>query len=572
MSFNIGLSGMRAASKDLNVTGNNIANAGTAGFKQSRAEFADVYAASVMGTGKNPVGSGVLLSNISQQFNQGNINYTQNALDLAINGNGFFQVSNNGALSYTRAGYFGTDREGALVDNFGYKLQGFPVDKNGNLQSGVVGDLQIQTANQAPKASSKIDTAFNLDSTQKPPASWQAVYDGEIQKAYDDAYSIAAGSGLRGEQSFKAPIDLAEAASLLAAVSNVSPVSNWDKAVQDGMANLGTAPDETASQTEQNAYVQKVAAAFNAAVLSANKMAADSASATVSKMDTTLVVDLANATFDPSDPTTYNSSTSLNIYDSQGNAHVMTQYFVKTSANTWDMRLLVDGRNPKNPGDDSEYVMGLTFNSAGNLTGISNPKNGPFTVGPDLKVTLRSATADEIAAGGGNGWVPAISDGGTPAKWTANGALANPDGIVMDFTKSTQFSSSFAVNSVAQDGYTTGEMAGLEIDDTGLIFARYTNGQSKVQGQIVLANFANVQGLTPAGKTQWVQSYESGEPVIGTPMSGTMGALQAGALEDSNVELSDQLVNLIVAQRNYQANAKTIETESAITQTIINLR
>ena len=174
MSFNIGLSGLRAASKDLNVTGNNIANAGTVGFKQSRAEFSDVYAASVLGTGKNPQGSGVLMSNISQQFNQGNINYTQNALDLAINGNGFFQVSNNGAVSYTRAGYFGTDREGFLVDNFGYKLQGFPVDDNGNLQNGVVGNLQVQTTNQAPKATSQINTAFNLNSTQKSPATWQA--------------------------------------------------------------------------------------------------------------------------------------------------------------------------------------------------------------------------------------------------------------------------------------------------------------------------------------------------------------------------------------------------------------
>ncbi len=142
----------------------------------------------------------------------------------------------------------------------------------------------------------------------------------------------------------------------------------------------------------------------------------------------------------------------------------------------------------------------------------------------------------------------------------------------MDVRSSTQFASTFAVNSITQDGYTTGQLAGLEIDDTGVIFARYTNGQSKTQGQVVLANFANVQGLTPQGKTQWVQSFESGEPVVGTPRSGTLGALQSGALEDSNVELSDQLVNLIVAQRNYQANAKTIETESAITQTILNIR
>ncbi|MFI8690861.1 flagellar hook protein FlgE [Stutzerimonas kunmingensis] len=455
MSFNIGLSGLRAASKDLNVTGNNIANAGTVGFKQSRAEFSDVYAASVLGTGKNPQGSGVLMSNISQQFNQGNINYTQNALDLAINGNGFFQVSNNGAVSYTRAGYFGTDREGFLVDNFGYKLQGFPVDDNGNLQNGVVGDLQVQTTNQAPKATSQIDTAFNLNSTQKSPATWQAAYDAEFTSSGDTDAALAA----------------------------------------------------------------------------------------------------ASATFNPSDPTTYNSSTSLNIYDSQGNAHVMTQYFVKTGANTWDMKVLVDGRNPNSPASTDEFNITLSFTPDGKLDTQNMAAGGDLNFDP--------ATGRMLL----DNWTPAIASGDT---WVANGATAVP--IIVDLTQSTQYASAFAVNSVAQDGYTTGELAGLEIDDTGVIFARYTNGQSKVQGQIILANFANVQGLTPVGKSQWVQSFESGEPVVGTPGSGTLGALQAGALEDSNVELSDQLVNLIVAQRNYQANAKTIETESAITQTIINLR
>ena len=507
MSFNIGLSGLRAASKDLNVTGNNIANAGTVGFKQSRAEFSDVYAASVLGTGKNPQGSGVLMSNISQQFNQGNINYTQNALDLAINGNGFFQVSNNGAVSYTRAGYFGTDRDGFLVDNFGYKLQGFPVDGNGNLQNGVVGDLQVQTTNQEPKATSSITTAFNLNSTQKSPVTWQTTYDGVVEN-----------------------------------IAEANPPASYIDALRDFYAPA--TPDDPPS-SEANEYATSVAA-----------LAA------------------ANATFDPTDPTTYNSSTSLNIYDSQGNAHVMTQYFVKTGANSWDMKVLIDGRNPAHPAEQppKPYVMGLEFDSSGALKVIDTGESPMFSVSADKKITLRSATAAEAEVGNGNGWIPAISDGASPATWSPNGALANPEGIVFDFSKSSQFASSFAVNSVAQDGYTTGELAGLEIDDTGVIFARYTNGQSKVQGQIILANFANVQGLTPVGKTQWVQSFESGEPVIGTPMSGTLGALQAGALEDSNVELSDQLVNLIVAQRNYQANAKTIETESAITQTIINLR
>ena len=403
MSFNIGLSGMRAASKDLNVTGNNIANAGTAGFKQSRAEFADVYASN-MGIGKNPVGSGVQLANVSQQFTQGNINYTQNALDLAINGKGFFEVSNNGALSYTRAGYFGTNKEGYLVDNFGYNLRGFTA-VDGQLGDKVE-NLRIQATSQEPKATTKVEQAFNLNSSDSPPL--------------------------------------------------IAP-------------------------------------------------------------------------FDPLNPVSYNSSTSTNIYDSLGNAHVLTQYFVKVGGadNEWRMHVTLDGDRSTNL--DGEVI---NYSDLGKYAGPSN-----FNY-----------------------------------EWTLNNGAVSPFEFSLDMRNSTQYANAFAVNSVAQDGYTTGDLAGLEIDEAGKIFARYTNGQSKVQGQVVLATFANEQGLTPVGKTQWVQSTGSGEPVRNPPGTGTLGALQSGALEDSNVELSDQLVNLIVAQRNYQANAKTIETESAITQTIINLR
>ncbi|WP_278386028.1 flagellar hook protein FlgE [Stutzerimonas kunmingensis] len=455
MSFNIGLSGMRAASKDLNVTGNNIANAGTAGFKQSRAEFADVYAAN-MGTGKNQVGSGVLLANVSQQFSQGNINYTQNALDLAINGNGFFITSNNGEISYTRAGYFGTDREGYVVNNMGNRLQGYSVDAAGNLIR-VQSDLRIQSGQQEPKATSSVVQGFNLNSTDTRPAN-------------------------------------------------------------------------------------------------------------------------AN-TFNPEDPLSYNASTSTNIYDAQGNPHVMTQYFVKdapppppaSATNSWVMHVLIDGVNPRDPSSTLPFSYNVNFNSAGQFADPgaftareSTPAADPALDAPTVvgeNGTLSFAAAD---------WTPAEPDPTAPGTMVANGA--SNSAIVFDMRGSSQYASSFGVNRLSQDGYTTGQLAGLEIDDSGVVFARYTNGQSKVQGQVLLANFANVQGLTPAGKTAWTQSFASGEPVIGTPRSSTMGALQSGALEDSNVELSDQLVNLIVAQRNYQANAKTIETESAITQTIINLR
>lgn len=448
MSFNIGLSGMRAASKDLNVTGNNIANAGTAGFKQSRAEFSDVYAAN-MGVGKNPVGSGVLLSNVSQQFNQGNINYTQNALDLAINGNGFFITSDNGDVSYTRAGYFGTDRDGYVVNNTGSRLQGYSVDGVGNLVK-VQSDLRIQSGQQEPRATSSIVQSFNLNSTETRPV--------------------------------------------------------------------------------------------NAGV------------------------------FNPEDPLSYNASTSTNIYDGQGNSHVLTQYFVKDPApsnNGWTMHVLIDGVNPRDPTSTQPFSYRANFNSAGQLgstsfTAIPSAPADPLLDAPAVSGengTLSFAAAD---------WTPAEPNPAVPGAMVPNGALSSS--IVFDMRGSTQYASSFGVNSLSQDGYTTGQLAGLEIDDSGVVFARYTNGQSKMQGQVLLANFANVQGLTPAGKTGWSQSFASGEPVVGTPRSSTLGALQSGALEDSNVELSDQLVNLIVAQRNYQANAKTIETESAITQTLINMR
>lgn len=455
MAFNIGLSGLRAATNDLNVTGNNIANAGTAGFKQSRAEFADVYAASVLGTGSNPQGSGVLLGDVSQLFNQGNINYTQNALDLAINGNGFFVTSNNGEISYTRAGYFGTDRDGYVVNNFGYRLQGYTVDAAGNLQNGIVDDIQIRTAAQSPRATENMTQTFNLNSNNTVPT---------------------------------------------------------------------TTP------------------------------------------------------FDPTDPTTYNSSTSTNIYDTQGNAHVLTQYFVKDGSNDWTMYVLVDGKRPNFTTDgaanqDVPFAYDVTFDAAGQLI---DAVATDVLVGPPPGAPLPTPTAAGSAPGvivfDAADWVPLIEQPAGSGTFVPNGANAAAAGLTIDIRDATQFASAFAVTAVSQDGYTTGELAGLEIDDTGVIFARYTNGQSLIQGQVVLANFANVQGLTPVGKTAWVQSFQSGEPVVGTPRSGTLGALQAGALEDSNVELSDQLVNLIVAQRNYQANAKTIETESAITQTIINLR
>ncbi|MEJ6656099.1 MAG: flagellar hook protein FlgE [Pseudomonas sp.] len=472
MSFNIGLSGIRAASSDLNITGNNIANASTVGFKSSRAEFADVYSASILGTGSNAQGSGVVLDNVAQIFTQGNINYTENSLDLAINGNGFFVTSNNGALSYTRAGYFGTNQEGFIVNNNGERLQGYGVNAvTGKLNEGVPTDLRVDTRAANPNATSKVASTLNLNSSSVRPTGAQNIYDSTFAAEYN-AY----------------------------------------------ITNSGLDPD----------------------ALSETDAAAARTHAETQALDASR--DAARSDFDPSDSSTYNSSTSVNVYDSLGNAHVMTKYFVKTEANKWDMHVLIDGRNLNGVAatdpDFSSIPEELTFNTAGALVG--NP------------VTSIS------------GWTP-LDANGQPA-----GAEAQE--IILNLTGSSQYASGFGVTSVVQDGFTTGELAGLEIDDQGMLVARYTNGQTKTQGQLVLATFANQQGLKPLGDTAWAQSSSSGEPVIGAPGTGTQGLVQSGALEQSNVDLSEMLINLIVAQRNYQANAKTIQTEDAVTQTIINLR
>jgi len=460
MAFNIGLSGLRAANCDLSVTGNNIANVGSAGFKQSRAEFADLYAASVHGLGTTGRGSGVLQPHVAQLFYQGNISDTQNPLDLAINGNGFFVTKDGGDISYTRAGYFKTDKQGYIVNNFNQRLQGYRTDEEGRLQTGILGDLQISAGNHEPKATSRIEWGFNLDSTKTTPVAWQNAYDKHI---------------------------------------------------------------------------------------------ADNAG------DTVGAIAAAAKSFDPKDAASYNHSTSTEIFDSQGNSHKLTQYFVKTGQGQWQMKVLVDGRTPGNPELTEPVTVTLKFDDSGRLDSKNIITERGVSLSPDGMLKLE-------------GWIPAHSSGGKDAKWTKNGAVGAAEGISMDLRRSTQFASAFGVTSQSQNGYASGELSGLEIDDKGMIFARYTNGMAKVQGQVVLANFASVQGLSPLGKSSWAQTLESGEPVMGTPRSGTLGALQSKALEDANIELSEQMVNLIVAQRNYQANAKTIETESAITQTLINLR
>ncbi len=444
MTFSTSLSGLNAASADLDVTSNNIANVATTGFKGSRAEFADVFAASPLGTTSNAIGSGVQLSSVSQQFGQGNLDFTENTLDMAVTGEGFFVLKPNqtsSELSYTRAGAFQVDQDGLVASSSGQILQVFPVDA----LTGVVGTtsltgtipLQVPNTVGSPQASTQLNININL------PAGVSPAIDPTIPGGIDEEFTTAITNG-----------------------TTVSPSTS-----------------------------------------------------------------------------NYNNSTSATVFDSQGNSHILTMYYVMTSEqnNTWEVRSTLDGFPMEIGGTGSVTPATLDFDQSGVLDTTNSTGNGAMNFD---SFTL------------------------------TNGAA--PLDIVIDYTSqgntiTQEAQGDFSVQFLSQDGFATGRLAGLEVDDGGLVRASFTNGQTTALGKIALARFDNPQGLRQTGSTSWVETVSSGPVIGGEAGTGNLGLIQSGALETSNVDLTAELVNLITAQRNFQANSKAIETANTITQTIINI-
>jgi flagellar hook protein FlgE len=421
MSFQQGLSGLNAASKQLEVIGNNVANANTIGFKQSRAEFADVFANSLTGGGGVQIGIGTKLAAVAQQFTQGNISSSNNSLDIAINGGGFFQLSTSVAdktASYSRNGQFHVDQNGYIVNAENKNLNGWPADATGSLQKGSVAPLRLSTDELVPKATTAVTGIVNLDS-RKP----------------------------------------------------IFPGTN---------------------------------------------------------------------VFNPTDPTTYTDSTATTVYDSLGNQHTLQTFFVKSAANTWDVYNTADGVFVTGTSASTPTTT-LTFNGTGiNPTSSSLVNPTPISFAP-------------------------LSGG------VATGAT-NPVALTVDYTSSTQFGATFSINDLTQDGYTSGRLAGFNTGADGTIVGRYTNGQSKTLGQVTLVHFKNPNGLQSLGGNVWSETATSGKLDASAPGTGQLGVLQSSALEESNVDMTAELVNMITAQRLYQANAQTIKTQDQVLQTLVNLR
>ncbi len=405
MPFRTALSGLNAASADLRVTGHNIANAGTTGFKQSRSEFSDVFATAYGGISQTAVGAGVRLSSVTQQFTQGNIDFTGNNLDMSLSGKGFFVLEDSGGRSYSRDGSFQIDRDGYVVNAAGKRLQSYAVQDSlsGAFNMGGLADLRLSTTESSPRASSQVEAVFNLPS---------------------------------------------------------------------GAEDVSAIP------------------------------------------------------FSASDPSSFTFSTSMTLYDSLGQSHVATMFFRNTGQLTWDAHLTVDG-------DDVGDAQPLQFSDDGLLQSPASP----FGFGA---------------------WTP------------PNGA--GPIDVAFDFSNATQYGNHGSVTSLRQDGFASGRLSGVDISESGVAYARFTNGQSQPLGQVAVASFANPQGLQQAGDNAWLETFAAGDPVFGVAGSGDLGTVQSGGLESSNVDIAEQLVKLITAQRNFQANAQVISTADSITQTVINLR
>ncbi|MDX1635609.1 MAG: flagellar hook protein FlgE [Marinobacter sp.] len=617
MAFNTGLSGLRAASVDLDVTGNNIANASTVGFKGSRVQFGDLYASGFLSSGTNPIGDGVRVQDVQQSFAQGNISFTDNGLDMAVNGDGFFVLNNGGEIRYSRAGQFGVDQNGFVTNNQGMRVQGFQADDDGNL-SGVRGDLQIDTDNLAPRRTTNLFSELNLDSREgvlevsgttiqtTQPAPNATIGAQTLTVTYPD--------GSTRDVAVAAGTSAADVASLLNQEEGVSASARTTYDIPTGDIQAGetvtiqgtnfdipaTEPDPVGwlQDAVNNSPLNSVSATVNGGNFRLTESRGNDLDVTyqggagpvtatqVGSLNVTLDRELTltstgnlltgastqpfrSNVFDPNDQRTYNHATSTTIFDSLGNSHEITQYFVKEPVaggeSVWAMYVQVDGRDVGDPpdanGDPSRARFELQFNTDGTLESIDGDPNGEVLIS---NWTPLDENGDPNGAAG-----PRLISQGATTPIPEPPVSSN---FVIDLSETTQYGSAFGVNDQRQNGYTTGRLSGLDVSDTGILFARYTNGQSQTLGQVALATFRNTDGLAPVGETSWVETFESGQPVIGQPDTGTLGSIKASSLEESNVDLSAELVNLIIAQRNYQANAKTIETADSVTQTIINLR
>lgn len=508
--FGISLSGIKNSQKYLDVTSNNIANANTIGFKRSRAEFADVYTNSVFQNNKTVVGMGSQNTTVSQQFVQGNLSGdTGNNLDMAIQGNGFFVLSNENNpadgthfvsdRTYTRAGAFQVNKEGFIVTAQGDFLQGWDVNDRGDaaaLDISSTHSIKIPEDTGAPQMSTEIGIGVNL------PA---------------------------GAPSVKPPINL----------------GNQRNPVMQNL-NAGVRPNR---------------------------------------------IETWRSAFDPKDSSTYTCSTSQTIHDSLGGAHTLTYYMMKSdpsngnpnNTQTWNVVVYVDGKPVDVAVANNQNPIRLDITDQNSSIAGTSLYGFQMTFGPNGEMQ-RIVPSALFVSNNGVYESPRQNDpNGTPGNAypghnfglhsALGGGVADDQDIHIGFDATQYGSSSFTVNkSPTNDGYSTGLLTNVAVNEDGIIQAEYSNGRYVNIAKVAMADFANQQGLTKVGDTQWKQSISSGEATPKEPNRGGAGSIKGANLEESNVDLTAQLVDLIVAQRNYQANSQALQTQNTAMDSIMNIR
>lgn len=497
MSFGQGLSGLNAAAQNLDIIGNNIANSGTIGFKSASATFADVYA-------NSRAGLGVQVASVNQRFTVGNITGTGNQLDMAIDGpKGLFRVQDpSGNVLYTRNGQFFADKDSYVVNAQGQRLTGY-------IGTGTdVGPIRVPIGNIAPSATGTINTKANFDANSKVVSeAGRPITSGQVE--LDD--------GAGNVQSYFYRLD------------DAGKITWYDTAATNSPE--GTVPPAgTYLNDGKNVVID------GAGQLTSGEFAVTGLN------NSPYLPPLAANPFDPTNPESYTHALPISVYDSLGNAHQLTQYFVKRegttgAASSWEVYYRMDGR-PVNAGPNGGTLtsgpVAMTFDA-----------NGTLTQGANISLSIANP-------GGMN----------SPAD-TLN--------MAVNYGGSTQFGGDFTPN-FTQNGYPTGEYASMSVAADGTIVASYTNGQTQEVGVLALANFNNLQGLRAAGGNAWVETSESGQAIVGRPGANGLATIKGQAVEESNVDLSQELVNMIIVQRTYQANAQAIKTQDQVMQSLITMR
>jgi flagellar hook protein FlgE len=579
MGFQQGLSGLNSSSKALDVVGNNVSNAGTVGFKSARAQFADVFAASLSGAGgASQVGIGNRISTVAQQFSQGNITSTSNALDVAINGNGMFMLSDSGgAMSYTRNGQFQLDKNGFMINADGLNVQGYPATYTTNslgvINATTPSKIFIDPTDLQPQATTKGAISVNLDARATLPPSGHESFSTSDPLSYSYSTSMSVYDSLGNVHTLSTYYIYAGTTG-----AGVNQQSNWQvRYALDGVANPtaafgGTDPWTTPATTPQPATL--VGTTFTPAAAGTGINLGGTVNFTINGVGPTAVTipaaTLANAGADLAYNAAELAAVLTPALGAAGFAATATVsaaggIIVTTTATgagatiggaTAGTLAVSDIFGSNAPTPTNGFVPTVAFSAGDNLTLsfdtsgklVDYNHQGSLTPAPTLTIQLGNIVG-------------------------AQNKAATPMTIgTLDFTSTTQFGTTSGVNSLTQDGYPSGRLTKISISADGVIQGNYTNGQTRNMAQIILARFTNPNGLQNIGGNQWQETFASGVPLVGAPGSASNGLLQDSALEESTVDLTKELVDMITFQRAYQANAQTIKTQDSLLQTITNLR